>query len=228
MSFLQIPKNWNRIEVGTGRYTPGVFRTGDIITPAIAHTPGLPLEFSGLMPNRDHNGDLFAAFERIPHCLSGEAPVISIFAADPFLRVDKFADLLAAMGYWHLTNLPSVAQYGHEFGEVLDDLDVGAAREYRTLTEFRDRGFNISLTITSVRQFAAVRDLKPRQIFVVPDYDQWLERSLDPDQLLRSCAEIAECRTRHSPEAPIVLFVGRQPISLTQARDAGADGVLVD
>lgn len=224
----QIPVTWKRIEVGAARFTPGVFRTGDVVLPTILRSPGLPLEMSGLMPNRDHNSDLSAAIDLIPKCLSGETPVIGIFAADPFLRVDQMSEKLAEKGYTQITNLPSVTQYGDEFGAVLDDLDVGAAREYRTLKEFHQRGFSVSTAITSARQIPAALNLEPQHLFVVPSFDDWRQRGIDPDMLLGSCREIARERDIQAPDVPLVLFVGRLAISLTRAQDAGADAVLVD
>ncbi|MBE0532332.1 MAG: phosphoenolpyruvate hydrolase family protein [Rhodospirillales bacterium] len=225
---MQIPTAWNRIEVGTGRFTPGVYRTGDVVLPAIRHAPGLSLELSGLMPNRDHNGDLLQAVERMPHCPSGECPVIGILAADPFLRIDQLADRLAEKGYRNLANLPSVTQYGGAFRTILNDLDVGPAREIKVLGEFARLGFAVSVAVAHIDDVSVAFALAPACLFVVPSFDLWRDRTLDPDGLLALCDQVAGRRRQASPATPIVLFAGRMAISPTQARDAGADGILFD
>ena len=228
MGNLQIPAVWNRIEVGAGQFTPGPYRSGDVVLPAIRRAPGLSVELSGLMPNRDHNGDLLQAVERMPHCLPGECPVIGILAADPFLRIDQLADRLAEKGYWNLANVPSVTQYGVTFRTILNDLDVGPAREIKVLGEFARLGFAVSVAIAHIDDVAVALALAPACLFVVPSFDLWRDQKLDPDGLLALCGQVTEGRRRASPETPVVLFADRIAISQAQAHDAGADGILVD
>lgn len=213
---------------GTERFTPSVPRTGDIVLPPIHRAPGLSIELSGLVPNRDHNGDVLRALERMPHCLADERPVIGIFAADPFLRIGQMATRLAEKGYWTLANLPSVTQYGAAFRPVLNDLKVGPAREMQVLKEFADLGFSVSVAITHVDDIAPAFALAPVYLFVVPSFDQWHDGKLDPAGPLALCSVVAERRRHAARETPIILFGGRAVISMSQAQDAGADGLLLD
>lgn len=225
---FHIPSTWTRIEVGPHRITPGVFRTGNVVVPSIPHVAGLPLELSGLLPNRDHNGDLFQALDNVPNCLSGERPVFGLFAADPFLRIDQLSDKLASKGYLAVANVPSTSQYGWEQKSMLDDLDMGDTRERRTLRAFKDRGFSLSISITDHQDLGRALELEPEHLFVLPSFDDWLHRKIEPARLLERCRVIAEHKDRQSPGTRIVLFAGRLPISATHARDAGADALLLD
>jgi predicted TIM-barrel enzyme len=214
--------------MGAQRVAPSVLRTGDIVLPPIASAPDLPLELSGLMPNRDHNGDLMREIERLPHCPAGQRPVIGILAADPFLRIDQLADRLGHKGYRDLVNLPSVSQYGAAFRTLLNDLNVGAAREMRVLAELASLGFAVSVAIAHNDDIAPALALAPACLFVVPSFDLWNDGKLDSSSLLALCSEAAERRRLASPESQIVLFAGRASISPAQMRAAGADGVLLD
>jgi hypothetical protein len=225
---LQIPSAWNRVVLGAARVAPSVSRTGDIVLPPIGSAPDLPLELSGLMPNRDHNGDLLREVEKLPHCLPGQRPVIGVFAADPFLRIDQLADRLAQKRYRDVVNLPSVSQYGAAFRALLNDLKVGPAREIGVLREFADLGFSVSVAVAHNDDIAPALALAPVCLFVVPSFDLWHDRRLDSGGLLALCGEVAERRQRAAPDAQIVLFAGRTSITLMQARHAGADGVLLD
>ena len=228
MGNLQIPSTWNRVVLGTARVAPSVSRTGDIVLPPIAGAAGLPLELAGLMPNRDHNGDLLREVESLPHCLPGQRPVIGILAADPFLRIDQLADRLAGKGYRDVANLPSVSQYGAAFRPLLNDLNVGPAREIGVLNEFAKLAFSVSVAVAHNDDIAPALGLAPSRLFVVASFDLWRDRTLDSSGLLALCSEVAERRQRASPHTQIVLFAGRTSISPTQARDAGADGILLD
>lgn len=214
--------------LGAARVAPGVSRTGDIVLPPIGSAPNLSLELSGLLPNRDHNGDLLREVEILPHCLPGQRPVIGILAADPFLRIDQLADRLAQKGYRDVVNLPSVSQYGAAFRPLLNDLKVGPAREISVLREFAGLGFAVSVAVAHNDDIAPALALVPAFLFVVPSFDLWRDRRLDSGGLLALCREAAERRERAAPETQIVLFAGRTSISPTQARNAGADGVLLD
>lgn len=219
---------WNRVEVGADRYTPGVYRSGDLVLPAIQRAPGLSVELSGLLPNRDHNDDLLSAISRMPRCLSGEHPVFGVLAADPFLRVDQMADRLAQKGYTDITNLPSVTQYGASYAAVLNDLDVGVKRELQVLSRFKARGLALSIAVSAVKELSSALALHPRHLFVVPSFDLWREQLPGPDALINLCLAAAAQRDHLSPATSIVLVAGRLPISRTQADDAGADGILLD
>ena len=214
--------------MGPDHVTPSTMRTGDIVLPPIRRSPHLPIELSGLMPNRDHNGDLVTEIERLPHCLAGERPVFGILAADPFLRIDQVAERLRGKGYGDLANLPSVGQYGAAFRMVLTDLKVGPAREREVLRHFAELGFAISTAIAHEEDIAPALALDPAYLFVVPSFDLWVDGGVDSGAILDLCAETAAQRARSGSSAPIVLFGGRLGISSSQAHDAGADGALLD
>lgn len=228
MANLQIPTAWNRIVVDAERFTSNVLRTGDIVLPPLRRAPGLPAELSGLMPSRDHNGDLLLAIERMSHCLPADRPVIGMFAADPFLRIDQLAGRLAQKGYRDVANLPSVTQYGIAFRPVLNGLNVGPAREFKALDQFAALGFAVSVSVAHIDDVAPALALAPAQLFVVPSFDLWCDGKLDPGGLLTLCGQVAEHRQRAASRAPIVLFAGHTGISPMQARNAGADGIVLD
>lgn len=228
MGNRKIPSVWNRLVMGTERVAPGVPRTGDIVLPPIARAPDLPLELSGLMPNRDHNGDLMREIEHLPNCLPDQRPVIGILAGDPFLRIDQLANRLEEKGYRDVANLPSVSQYGAAFRTLLNDLNVGPAREMRILAELARLDFTVSVAVAHDDDIAPALALAPACLFVVPSFDLWKDRKLDVDALLAFCSEVAVQREREAPEAGIVLFAGRASISPAEMRAAGADGLLYD
>lgn len=214
--------------MGSGHVTPSQVRTGDIVLPPIRRAPDLPIELSGLLPNRDHNGDLLVEIERMPTCLPGERPVIGILAADPFLRIDQLSERLSAKGYQDLANLPSAAQYGASFRAILDDLNVGPGRERQVLRQFRSLGFAVSATVADADDIADSLALEPQHLFVAPDFDLWNDGVANADALLTFCSDVAARREKEGMKTPIVLFAGRLGISAEQALDAGADGVLLD
>jgi hypothetical protein len=228
MGDLQIPSTWNRVVMGGERVAPSVPRTRDVVLPPIVRAPDLPLELSGLMPNRDHNGDLARELAHLPPCLPSQRPVIGILAADPFLRIDQLADRLADKGYRDLVNLPSVAQYGASFRAILDNLNVGPAREVKVLEEFATLGFSISAAIAHVDDIAPALALAPTHLFVVPSFDLWSGHGFDSEGLLALCGEAAERSRQAGQKTSIVLFAGRTAISPSRAREAGAEGVLLD
>lgn len=214
--------------MGAQRVAPSVPRTGDVVLPAIGRAPDLPLELSGLMPNRDHNGDLMREIERLPHCQADQRPVIGILAGDPFLRVDQLADRLAEKGYRDVANVPSVSQYGAAFRTLLNDLNVGVAREMRVLAELARLGFAVSVAVAHNDDIAPALALAPACLFVVPSFDLWQDGRLNSGSLLSLCAEVAERRQRSAPGTPIVLFAGHATISRGEMSAAGADGLLYD
>ena len=214
--------------MGPGHVTPSTMRTGDIVLPPIRRSPHLPIELSGLMPNRDHNGDLLSEIERLPHCLAGEWPVFGILAADPFLRIDQMARRLRSKGYGHLANLPSAGQYGAGFRMVLGDLKLGPSREREVLKQFAELGFTISVAIAQDEDIMPSLALDPVYIFIVPSFDLWTDGTVDSRAMLDLCAETANKRAQSGATAPIILFGGRLGITTSQAQDAGADGALLD
>ena len=214
--------------MGLGQVTPSRTRTGDIILPPIHRAPDLPIELSGLLPNRDHNGDLLVEIDRMPHCLSGERPVIGILAADPFLRIDQLSERLKSKGYRDLANLPSACQYGASFRAILDDLNVGPVRERQVLRQFAGLGFSVSVSVAHGDDVAPALELEPAYLFVVPSFDLWQESTADKDGLLAFCRDVVKRRESAGARVPIVLFGGRFGISAAEALDAGADGVLLD
>ncbi len=214
--------------MGAGHVTPSVARSGDIVLPPIRRVPDLPIELSGLMPNRDHNNDLLLELEAMPYCPPGEHPIIGILAADPFLRVDQLAERLADKGYRNLVNLPNAAQYGSSFRSILNDLNVGPIRERQVLKRFADLGFAISVAVAHVDDVVPAFALEPSYLFIVPSFDLWNEGSFDSKGLLGFCRQVADLEERAGLEIPIVLFGGRLGLSAAQAHEAGADGVLLD
>lgn len=228
MGNRKIPSVWNRVVMGAQRVTPSVPRTGDIVLPPISRAPDLPLELSGLMPNRDHNGDLMREVERLPRCPADQRPVIGILAGDPFLRVDQLADRLEEKGYRDVANLPSVSQYGAAFRTLLNDLNVGVAREMRVLGELARLGFAVSVAVAHNDDIVPALALAPACLFVVPSFDLWENGRLDTESLLALCSEVAERRQGLASQTPIVLFAGHTSISPAQMRAAGAEGLLYD
>lgn len=141
-----------------------------ILLPDIAPIAGLPIELAGLLPNRDHNEDMLRGLDALAGDLGDPAPLVGLFAADPFLRVNRLAKRLAAQGLRDVVNLPSVAQYGADYSLTLNSLGIGPLHEIETLAQFKALGFRVSVAITCVEDLAAALPLQPRYLLAVPRF----------------------------------------------------------
>jgi len=208
----------------TSAAAPDAFQDFEIVMPRIERAGALPLDLSGLLPNRDHNDDLLRLIDRASACRTGERPLFAVFAADPFLHVELLAERLRGKGCRDLVNLPSAGQYGRAFRSILDDLKVGPAREFRTLARFTALGFAVSVAVARVEDVAEALALAPPRLFVVPTLDNWDGVGIDDGGLLALCRAVAARRDGLAPCVPICLSVEGSTISLDEAHAAGADG----
>lgn len=220
----QIAARWKRTMPSTSTAAPDGFRSFEIIMPRIERAGALPLDLSGLLPNRDHNESLLGLIERAPACRMGERPLCAVFAADPFLNVELLAERLRSKGCRDLVNLPSASQYGSAFRSILDNLKVGPNREFRTLARFSALSFAVSVAVARVEDVAGALALAPPRLFVVPSLDDWDGVSINGGGLLALCRAVAERRDGLAPDVPICLSVEGSTISLDEAHAAGADG----
>ena len=213
---------WQRFAFSGPAPPPG---DGDrlLYVPPIESMGRLPYELAGLLPNREHTRDLMALIDRLPENHAGDRAVVGVFAADPFLNCKQFASHLAAKGYNRVANIPPVAGYGAEFLTVLDNVRSGRVREERTLEQMIALGLTVCPAITSIECLPAALALAPPLLWIAPGFDMWKGQSLVTEALTALCREVSG-RT----DIPVILITGKTGITMTEARQAGAGGVLFD
>lgn len=75
---------------------------------------------------------------------AGSTILAGVFCADPFRSPDDLLAALRVAGVGGVVNLPSVTFFGGEFGETLDALNLGFARELAFLRRARELGFQVA------------------------------------------------------------------------------------
>ncbi len=194
-----------------------------MIVPAIEPMGDLPYDLAGLLPNREHGRDLLAMIDSLPPNKAGSLSVVGVFAADPFLNCRRIAHRLLAKGYDQVANIPPVAAYGSEFLATLDKVGAGRAQEQHNIKQLAECGLSVSPAVAALDDLSVGVAGSPGRLWVVPSFDMWEGTALNPDRLLGLCREIVQ-RT----EVPVVLVASRTGISVREAADAGARGVLYD
>jgi hypothetical protein len=193
-----------------------------VLWPAAPRSDLSPL-LAGLAPNRDHNGDLVLALEGLPRHREGVQPVFAVFAADPFLNVRRIASTLRARKYSCVVNWPTTAQFGAPFASGLDSVSLGPKQECEALRRLAAQGLRVSAAVAEAGALPAFLELDPQWLFVTPAFEHWRHGRIDPARLLRSCAAIARAA---EGRAPLLLMADRGMVTMTQARTAGATGLI--
>jgi len=204
--------------------------TGKVKTPHASHLvvppipkSSLPPLLSALLPDRDHNEELLRTLKRLPPPDAAAQPVLSVFAADPFIQGKCLAQRLLEKGFSRIVNWPTTAQYGADFCVQLDSVNLGPRQEYVGLLRLAEQGLAISLAVCTAEAAADIARLRPQMVFLAPTFDIWTNGRMRADNLLRRCAALADAVPR---EIPIVLMAARASVSLTKARKAGAVALL--
>lgn len=178
----------------------------------------------GLAPNRDHNAELAQLLADMPERVESQSPMFAIFAADPFIGGTGLITALRAKHYERIVNWPTTSQYGEAFGATLDSVNLGVQQESATLRRCAEQGLAISVSVSLPESVTAFRGLRPEAFFVAPAFDLWKKSGqFDVPRLLRRCSAIVEAV---AGQAPVILMADRGGISLRQAKDAGASGLL--
>lgn len=110
--------------------------------PAISVSGSLPRSLAALLPNRNHNADAFAKLNTLAAAEAAKF-VLPLFLADPFLNVRTIVRVLQGWDGLRLAALPSVDQYGADFGKSLESLGVGTTRERRNIAALRGVGLHV-------------------------------------------------------------------------------------
>lgn len=172
------------------------WQASDILYPFIPHIDGLTVELAGLLPNRSHNADLFAALsnrtrQRNVH---DEGPLVALFLADPFVRVADVARVLHRSGLQRIVNLPSVAQYDADYAQILDGLGIGPEREFSMLSSLAEEGLKVSVAVSHERHVDRALSLQPENVLLVPRFDHCYHEHQRSEALARLCAVIQQCK----------------------------------
>ena len=218
----KIPSRWRLVT----NLQQGKIETLDdshLVAPTARRSPLTPL-LSGLLPNRDHNEELVRDLRVIPRNRAAAQPIFAVFAADPFIEGKQITQTLFEKGYRRIVNWPTTAQYGREFSEALDSVNLGPRQEYENLQRLADRGLSISLAVCTADRAMDVASIRPEIVFLAPTFDLWVNGKMRSSELLRRCAALARVV---QGSVPIVLMTTRGAVSLTQAIDVGATGLLV-
>jgi hypothetical protein len=84
-------------------------------------------------------------------------------------------------------------------------------------------GLTVCPAVTLIECLPSALALNPPLLWIAPGFDMWKDDSVDPEALLLLCREVAG-RTN----IPLIIIAGRTGISETDARRAGAAGILLD
>lgn len=219
----QIPSRWTLVDADP-RQRPATLQSSHLLWPA-RHCEGLSALLSGLAPNRDHNAELAQLLAGMPDRNGAQSPMFAIFAADPFIGGTGLMTALRARGYERIVNWPSTCQYGADFSGTLDSVNLGIRQEGETLRRYAEQGFKVSVAVALPESVPAFAGLRPEAVFVAPGFDLWKKSGrFDVTKLLRRCAAIVAALERPTP---VILMADRGSISLEQARNAGASGLLI-
>lgn len=191
----------------------------DLAIPHVRVLPPIPLELSGLVPNRDHNAELLTALRKAPRALGGQQPSFGVFAADPFLRPAALSSEVRRIGSCRVINFPTVAQFGRSFSDTAGSVEHGVASELHNLEAFKRAGCEIGIALCDAENLGEALALDPAYVMVCPSYDDWTGSRVDTNSLLQRCRALAD---RIPETMPIILMVADAPISLNHATDAGA------
>jgi predicted TIM-barrel enzyme len=138
-------------ERGPGPDWQGTADTAVIVCPWLK---GLPPD-SGLwmsaLPIHDANGFVRADAALDAGAVPREQVYVGIFALDRFRPTAQLLAALHAMGVRRLINLPSVSFFDGRSGAMLEEVELGPAREVDFLLQARDAGFRIALCTTLAR-----------------------------------------------------------------------------
>lgn len=218
----QIPCHWS-LNDETPRGASRPLHASHIIVPLVPNSPLTPL-LSGLLPDRDHNGDLTRRLRRLPQGRGAAQPLFALFASDPFLNARYMARQLLDKGYRRIVNWPTTAQYGADFCRTLDSVNLGPQQEYKNLLLLAEQKLSISLAVCDAGAAAQIARLRPEIVFLTPTFDLWANGKLRAGELLHRCAALARVTPK---DTSIILMAARGSLSLTQARKAGASALLV-
>ena len=191
----------------------------DVAIPYVRVLPPIPVQLSGLVPNRDHNAELLTALRTAPRALGGQQPSFGIFAADPFLRPAALSSEVLRIGRCRVINFPTVAQFGLSFSETAGSVEQGVASELHNLDAFKHAGCDIGIALCDAENLTVALALDPTYVMVCPSYDDWTGSHVDPASLLQRCRALAD---RIPETVPIVLMSADMSISHNHATDAGA------
>lgn len=181
-----------------------------ILSPATRRFPPAVADLLGALPTLDANRlliDALAAGER------SEAPAVpvlaGVFAADPFLRVDRLAERLHAAGIGGVVNWPTSAVFDEPPRQVLQELDLGAAREAAVLQRFAAAGLAAWRTIRADGDAAAAASGSWAGLILLPEADDPAAPSADERAALASVARRVRAALAHGPAAR-----GRPPVAV--------------
>lgn len=113
-----------------------------LLAPDFPVPRGLDPQAAALLPNIDYNQAMLAGLvERPAHTIVND--IACCYAADPFFNAERFGIALQKRGLHAVSNWPSGILFGPTFAALMDQVDLGYARELRQMRVLGSAGFSL-------------------------------------------------------------------------------------
>lgn len=140
-----------------------------LLAPLTARLPPELACVAAALPIGDANGQVLDALRGGPPCPANV--IVGILANDPFRRTQELLDELEACGVQRVTNWPTVATLLGELAATFEHSGLTWDEELRFLSAARQRGFRITVHVSTDAQRARARTIDPEAI-------QWVSGSV--------------------------------------------------
>lgn len=115
---------------------------GALLAPDFPVPRGLDPQAAALLPNIDYNLAMLAGLvERPAHTIVND--IACCYAADPFFNAERFGIALQKRGLKAVSNWPSGILFGPSFAGLMDQVDLGYARELKQMSVLGRAGFGL-------------------------------------------------------------------------------------
>lgn len=194
-----------------------------LLVPEFPVPTGMRAELAALLPNSRYNENLFASLSARPSG-TASAVIATVFAADPFLNVDAFVNVLQRSGIQQVANLPSIRQFGRQFCDDANNAGMGPTEELARLAQFEQAGIRVWVTVTAASQLIEMRGLEPAGLIATLAHGESPvaqdDQPDDSSQLARLCNEISSA---NSNQLPVLAMLGERKPGF---RPAGLSGTI--
>ena len=171
------------------------------IAPQLRHE-SMPAEVALLLPTNEGPKGLIDAVAEEPAL--GAGAMLGLFLASPFLNLEVEGRRLAQAGVEWIVNLPSIEQQDEEFTQQLADVGLDRARELDGLTQLRDQGFKIAVTVADGGGAAAAGAIAADSMIVLPRVGDFAAGFPSPRQRGAAAQAVAEAAAEAGWSGPIL------------------------
>jgi len=132
-----------------------------LLTPDFPIPRGLDPQAAALLPNIDYNLAMLAGLvERPAHTVVND--IACCYAADPFFNAERFGNALRKRGLNAVSNWPSGILFGPSFAGLMDQVDLGYARELKQMSVLGCAGFGLYPVVSDASHARrAIAELAP-------------------------------------------------------------------